>query len=194
MQNQGTGALRSQLSAAGYFPEFIADTVELSLADETVVAFFVHPETTLDNERFIRHQTVLVLTPTRLLINHTDESETRRSEFSFSRGAASTTESIPLERISAVALTRVCAHPERYRSGQSSVETWLQMSWGVVERLDLVPAACDDPTCEADHGYSGELTGDDLVVRISATADGPDKVAELERFAVAMQLATRASR
>ena len=34
------------------------------------------------------------------------------------------------------------------------------------------PASCGDPQCEADHGYSGTIAQEDIVLRISAEADG----------------------
>jgi hypothetical protein len=50
-------------------------------------------------------------------------------------------------------------------------------------------ATCTDPQCEADHGYTGTLVGDDLTVRMSAAADGQDRVARLVRFASSLQRA-----
>jgi len=50
-------------------------------------------------------------------------------------------------------------------------------------------ASCSDPQCEADHGYTGTLVGDDLTVRMSAAADGRDRVARLVSFATALQRA-----
>ena len=55
-------------------------------------------------------------------------------------------------------------------------ETWLSVGWGAVRRLDIEQATCSDPECEADHGYTGALVGDDLTVRMSSAADGPDRV------------------
>jgi hypothetical protein len=66
-------------------------------------------------------------------------------------------------------------------------ETWLSVGWGAVRRMDLEQAGCDDPQCEADHGYTGSLVGDDLTVRMSAAADGPDRVGRLVRFASSLQ-------
>ena len=68
-------------------------------------------------------------------------------------------------------------------------ETWLAVGWGAVRRIDVEPATCSDPQCEADHGYTGTLVGDDLTVRMSAAADGPDRVARLVRFASSLQRA-----
>jgi hypothetical protein len=59
-----------------------------------------------------------------------------------------------------------------------------------MRRVDLEPASCGDPECEADHGLTGTLAGDDLTVRISAAGDGEAKVGQLVGFATALQLAT----
>ena len=50
-------------------------------------------------------------------------------------------------------------------------------------RVDLEPAGCEDPQCEADHGYTGVLASDDFSLRVSAAADGQDAVARLLSFA-----------
>jgi len=52
------------------------------------------------------------------------------------------------------------------------------------------PRAAADPNCEADHGYSGTLTADDLTVRMSAAADGVENVARLVDFGVELQRRT----
>jgi hypothetical protein len=49
---------------------------------------------------------------------------------------------------------------------------------------------CNDPNCEADHGYTGNLTSDDLTVRISAAIEGSESVARLVQFATNLQRAT----
>jgi hypothetical protein len=60
-----------------------------------------------------------------------------------------------------------------------------------VGRLDLEPAACSDPNCDADHGYTGTLAGDDYTLRVSAAAEGADAVAGLLAFAEALSVRTR---
>jgi len=69
-------------------------------------------------------------------------------------------------------------------------EAVLTISWGAVQRIELEPARCSDPDCEADHGYSGTLTGDDFSLRISATADGGAAVERLLSFARTLSEAT----
>jgi hypothetical protein len=62
-------------------------------------------------------------------------------------------------------------------------EAVITLGWGGVSRVDLEPAACEDPQCEADHGYTGVLASDDFSLRVSAAADGQDAVARLLSFA-----------
>ncbi len=57
-------------------------------------------------------------------------------------------------------------------------------------RLELEPATCGDPQCDADHGFSGTAASDDLSLRFSAAADGPDAVQRALDFAEALSKAT----
>lgn len=181
--------LRSEIDACGYFPELVEDAILIALADEDLLDFVVHHEPTFNRDEIHRHVTVLALTPTRLLIGHTDDQPAEPPASGIY--AASSTESVALNRIDTVALTRVVSEPERYRAGSSDVyETWLSVGWGAVRRVDLEPATCSDPQCEADHGFTGTLVGDDLTVRMSAAADGTDRVARLVRFATNLQRVT----
>ena len=66
-------ALHHDLHRAGYYPELVVDVLDVALADEEVVAHLVHPETTFDAAEVRRHVTVLVLTPTRLVVAHVDD-------------------------------------------------------------------------------------------------------------------------
>jgi hypothetical protein len=60
-----------------------------------------------------------------------------------------------------------------------------------VSRLDLEPATCGDPECDADHGYTGTMAADDFSLRVSAAADGPDAVPNLLSFAESLSARTR---
>ncbi len=180
--------LRADIDATGYFPELVEDAVVIAVADEELLDFVVHHEPTFNHDEIHRHVTVLALTPTRLIVGHTDDQPAEPP--TTGTYAASSTESVALSRINTVVLTRVVPAPESYRAGSNDVnETWLSVGWGAVRRLDLEPATCADPQCEADHGYSGALVGDDLTVRMSAAADGADRVARLVRFASTLQRA-----
>jgi hypothetical protein len=66
----------------------------------------------------------------------------------------------------------------------------LTIGWGAIAHIDLEPATCGDESCEADHGYTGNLTADDLSLRVSEAADGADAVAQVLAFARALSDAT----
>lgn len=179
--------LRAEIHACGYFPELVSDAVSLALGPEEPVAHLVHVEATFNREEIQRHLSVLVLTASRLIVAHTDENEDPGEPAQ----ALTTTESVALREVNSVALSQVVSHPERYGSRRAEItEAWLTITWGTMRRIDLEPAHCADPDCEADHGLTGMLAGDDLTVRISAAGDGEAKVAQLIAFASALQLAT----
>ena len=48
--------------------------------------------------------------------------------------------------------------------------------------MDLERAVCEDPNCQADHGYTGTMAPSDLALRVSALADGDDAVEAALRF------------
>jgi Family of unknown function (DUF5998) len=180
--------LRAEIDACGYFPELVEDTIMEAVGDEDLVDFVVHHEPTFDRDEIHRHVTILALTPSRLIVGHTDDHPAEPPMEGTS--AAASTESVLLPRLNSVVLTRVVARPTEYRTGSADVtETWLSVGWGAVRRVDLELASCSDPQCEADHGYTGTLVGDDLTVRMSAAADGRDRVARLVSFATALQRA-----
>lgn len=184
--------LRSDIESCGYFPDLVEDGVVLAAGDEPILGFVVHHEPTFDRDEIHRHLTVLLLTPTRLIVGHTDDHPAEGG--SQRTYASSSTESVALDRVNTVVLTRVVPDPEGFRSAADGAvadvhETWLSIGWGAMRRIDIEPAACSDPNCEADHGYTGNLVSDDLTIRMSAAADGADRVARLIRFGTALQRA-----
>jgi len=178
--------LRTEIEAAGYFPDLVEDAIVLAIAEEELLGFVVHHEPTFNHDEIHRHVTILALTPSRLIVGHTDDHPAEPPNTG--TYAAASTESVALSKIDTVVLTRVVSKPEDYRSGSDAVnETWLSVGWGAVRRIDLEQATCSDPQCEADHGFTGARVGDDLTVRVSAAIDGPDRVERLVRFASTLQ-------
>ncbi|MFM8774220.1 MAG: DUF5998 family protein, partial [Actinomycetota bacterium] len=145
---------------------------------------------TFDRDELRRHVTVLVLTPTRLIVGHTDENGP--DDTSTDPYASASTEAVRLERVDSVVVTRVVAHPARHFAGGPMREVVLTIGWGAVSRIDLEPAGCSDPECDADHGYTGTASNDDLSLRVSEAADGADVVAQALNFAAALSEATAA--
>jgi len=186
-----TQGLRSAIERSGYYPTLVIEAVESAVGAEPVSAFLVHQETTFDANEVRRHVTVLVLTDGRFIVSHTDEQGADDS--SPVPYATTSTESVRIDRISSVVVSRVVANPETYTRGTLPREVVLTIGWGAVSRIDLEPAACGDPNCEADHGYTGSSTADDLSLRVSEAGDGPETVAQALSFAHALSEATVAA-
>ncbi|MEJ7651187.1 MAG: DUF5998 family protein [Nakamurella sp.] len=188
MTVQSTGAsplptdLVARIQAGGYYPDLVIDTLDVAVAGEAVRAHLVHGETTFDSDTVRRHLSVIVLTGTRLIFVHADDHGGDEEHGSAPHGF-STSESVALSAVRSVAVTHVVPDPVTYVSGSLGREITLGINWGGASRLDLEPAGCADPACEADHGYTGSMLADDLALRISADAEGTDAVGDAIRFA-----------
>jgi hypothetical protein len=181
--------LRTAIERSGYYPALVADAVESAVGTEQVLAYVIHHEATFDPAMEVRrHVTVLVLSPSRLLVCHTDEHPP--GEAMPHPHASTTTEAVPLDRIRSVALTRVVQEPASYVPGMPPNEAVLTIGWGAIAHVDVEPATCGDESCEADHGYTGSLTADDLLLRVSEAADGGEAVAQVLAFSRALSEAT----
>lgn len=173
--------LRRDIAEAGYLPAVVHDIVATAIGPETVVTHLVHQEMTMDEEAVRRHLTVLVLTEHRLIIGHADDHES--GEPDRQHLATATTEVVPVRSVRGVMLTHVVPDPQHYRGGLSGRAVTMTLGWGSVSRLDLVPAACSDPTCEGDHGYEGTVASDDISLRIAADSDGEAALGRALHFA-----------
>ena len=185
-------SLTKDIERAGYYPSLVVDVVESAVAGDEVVSHLVHQETTFDHDTVRRHITVLAMTPTRLVVAHADdyaadddheESEGTPPPAAAAATATATSECVPLSAVRGVMLTQVVSSPATYEPGSLGRELTLTLGWGAVSRLDMVPATCGDPNCEADHGYEGTVTTDDIGLRISADADGEPALAQAMTFA-----------
>ncbi|MFV0634689.1 DUF5998 family protein [Demequina sp.] len=177
--------LDQAVAVAGYYPALATSVLRHAIADESVKAHFVHAETTFDDRAVRRHMTILVITDTRLLRVHMDDGAGHGAEGTHE--ASATVETALLSGISNLAMTHVVHHPERFADNDVPAELVLAVGWGVHSRIELEPAGCGDENCEADHGYTGGITGDDTLVRVSAIADGQDSVRALQDFAAVLQ-------
>jgi hypothetical protein len=152
--------LKEAIDRTGYYPEVVADGVMRAVAGEDVVS-------------------VVVLTPSRLILAHTDEHE--GDDMLPAPYTSTSTEAIALASVRSVVVTRMVTNPTD--GPTPPAEAVLTIGWGGVSRLDLEPATCGDPECDADHGYTGTMSADDFSIRVSAAADGPDAVPSLLTFA-----------
>jgi hypothetical protein len=97
--------------------------------------------------------------------------------------ATATSETVPLSSVRGVMLTHVVTSPDAYVPGTLGREITLTIGWGAVARIDIVPATCGDPDCDADHGFEGTVASDDISLRVSADADGDRALTDALRFA-----------
>ena len=184
-------SLVEDVERAGYYPALVNDALEVAVAGEEVRSFLVHQETTFDRE-VRRHVTVLALTPTRLVVAHADDHDP--DALSPEPYASASTEAVPISRVQSVVLSHVVTRPASHRAGATPRELNLTIGWGSLTRVDLEPASCADPDCEADHGYTGTLAADDITVRLSAEAEGEAAVRAATQFARELSAATAAPR
>jgi hypothetical protein len=182
-----TEDLRAAIEHSGYYPGLVTDAVAFALGPEPVTAFFVHHDAIFDPGMEVRrHMTVLALTPTRLVYSHTDEHPADDEPQARPR-AETSSEAVKFPRVSSVSVTRVVPDPAAYRPGVTMPsEVILTIGWNVLSHVELEPAHCGDEACEADHGYLGTITADDLTLRISEAADGEDAVRQVLKFASAL--------
>jgi hypothetical protein len=184
--------MRAAIERSGYYPGLVYDAVSTALGSERVVSYVVTHDALFDPGMEVRrHMTVLALTPTRLVYSHTDESPAEAEEEDSRPQAETSTEAVRFAQIASVAVTRVIPDPASYISGVTMPsEVVLTIGWNVLAHIELEPAHCGDENCEADHGYSGTITSDDLTLRVSEAADGEDMVRQVLEFARALSDAT----
>ena len=184
--------LRAAIERTGYYPGLVTDAVWSALGPEPVQAYVVVHDAIFDPGMEVRrHITVLALTPTRLVYSHTDEHPPEADEPDSRPQAETSTEAVRFSRVSSVALTRVVPDPASYVPGVTMPsEVVLTIGWNVLSHVELEPAHCGDENCEADHGYLGTITADDLTLRVSEAADGEEGVRQVLAFAAALSDAT----
>lgn len=180
--------LKKTLDHAAFYPALVLDVILDALDGREPTADLVHLETHVERDEVHRHITVLVLTEDMLVVTQADDQHLE--EDGPEPLAHVSTECVPLATSYSVVLSAAWARPHEYRHADQPREVTLAISWSGAQRLDLVPAGCADPQCDADHGYTGTTALEDLVLRISADADGPDAVDAARRFARSIRSAS----
>jgi hypothetical protein len=187
-----SSGMQAAIERSGYYPGLVYDAVSSAVGSEPVVSYFVLHDAQFDPGMEVRrHVTVMALTPTRLVYSHTDEYPADEADPESKAQAETSTEAVRHSRISSVALTRVIPDPASYLPGVTMPsEVVLTIGWNVLSHIEIEPAHCGDESCEADHGYTGTMTADDLTVRVSEAADGEEAVQQIVAFAQALAEAT----
>lgn len=181
--------LADEVMRTGYYPELLNDSLATAIAGESVDAFVLSHETTFEGDELRRHMTVAVLTPSRLVVSHTDELPPEPGRQFAS--ATTSTEAVRISSLGSVVIQRLVSEPAHYgESGSEVQEVVVTIGWGAVSRLDLAPAGCEDPNCQADHGFTGSAVNDDLTIRVARAADGEQRLRQAWEFAAALSRAT----
>ena len=178
-------SLDDALNRAGFYPLLVSDVVHDALDKREPLSHLVHLETHFDRNEVHRHITVLVLTEDMLVITHVDDQQL--DDEGEQMVAQISTESVPVSQIRSVVLSYVYAQPQNYTSADQARELTLAIAWSGGQRLDMGPAGCGDPQCDADHGYTGNIVQEDIVLRVSAEADGLQAVQNAKDFARALR-------
>lgn len=179
--------LDSSLQRAGFYPRMVADVVHDALDDREPLSHLVHLETHFDRTEVHRHITVLVLTEDMMVITHVDDQQL--DDAGDQVVAQISTESVPVTQIRSVVLSYLYAQPQNYEPSDEARELTLAIAWSGGQRIDMGPASCGDPQCDADHGYTGTIAQEDIVLRVSEEADGADAVKNAKSFARALRKA-----
>ena len=177
--------LEAALQRSGFYPRLVADVVNDALDGQESVAHLVHLETHFDRTEVHRHITVLVLTTEMLVITHVDDHQL--DESGEQMVAQVSTESGPVAQINSVVRSYIYAQPQHYKPSDPARELTLAIAWSGGQRVEMGPASCGDPACDADHGYSGTIVQEDIALRISAEAEGLQAVADAKAFARALR-------
>ena len=162
--------LRSELDLAGYYPELVAGVIDIALADEPVVSYLVHPETTFDETEVFRHLTALVLTPSRLVVAHVDDGpgpdgRALRAGDDRVRAAARGPLRLPHPRRERPGACPRHAHPGAHRRGELGHRATASTS---------SPPTAATPSARPTTATPAPSPPTTLVIRVSAQAEGAD--------------------
>ncbi|HEY4558342.1 MAG TPA: DUF5998 family protein [Enteractinococcus sp.] len=167
--------LAHDIQRAGFYPQLVANVMSQQLGEREILSHYVHVETHFGYDDLHRHITVLVLAEGNVLAAlHLNDLEDELDQGTPRASVA--TEIIPLSRIGSCVVTTGYDNPQEYQPGQPPSEVTLVLSWAGGARLEFVPNICEDPDCDADHGYMGTRIAEDLVLRIAGKADGQQAV------------------
>lgn len=167
--------LAHEIQCAGFYPQLVANVMSQQLGEREILSHYVHVETHFGYDDLHRHITVLVLAEGNVLAAlHLNDLEDELDQGTPRASVA--TEIIPLSRIGSCVVTTGYDNPQEYQPGQPASEVTLVLSWAGGARLEFVPNICEDPDCDADHGYMGTRIAEDLVLRIAGKADGQQAV------------------
>lgn len=172
---QMTSHLARYLEAYEYFPAAAARLLEMSLGGAHPLAMLVQRSTVIDEEAVRRHVNALALTKRHLVLMHIDEIDDAPGSLAIS------SEVVPLSNVVA---TRFNYELSDAVTGPGEIrEVLISLGWKSTRQFEFGPKSCGDPSCEAEHGQGGVIHNEDLAVRVTREADGPDELERTLQFA-----------
>ncbi|MDR5712076.1 DUF5998 family protein [Nesterenkonia flava] len=195
-----TLSLKQAIERGGFYPSLVHHTVTEALDGREATHQIVHVDTHFDMEEVHRHITVLALAEDIVVVAHLDDHDADDEPGSYSHDEPSSsasaevharisTEVVPVSRIGSLILSEVHRRPDRFHPERGLAEVTLNMNWTGGARFDSMPADCGNPDCMADHGDTGTVVPEDIVLRIAATAEGDTAVDEARGFVRALRRA-----
>lgn len=181
MANTVMQDLEESISRLGFYPELVKSAVNDGLLGLEPSAHLVHLETHIDNAEIHRHITVLAIAEELLMVAHLDDQQL--DDEGESVMAHVNVESVQISSLRSVGMSYSYPQPQQFEQTTDPSEISLTISWTGGQRLDVQPAQCPDPTCTADHGYTGIAPSEDVVLRVSGPADGIEAVHRARDFA-----------
>ena len=180
--------LVADIKHAGFYPDLVLEVVDEALADMNPDAHFVQHETHFSRDDFHRHITVMVMSGDYNVFAHLDDQHLQADPKATVPNLS--LDAVHLSDLNAVTMSYGFSQPQAYNAGNTApTEISFQIAWTGSLHLELAPAGCQDPQCNADHGYTGDARREDIAVRVSATADGPESVYRAQHFARALHRA-----
>ena len=161
----------TRIERSGFYPKAVERALRRALGAADPLATLCQVDTGFDRGSVFRHLTVASLTERAIVQLHVDEM-----------GGGSATIATAVHRVADIAgysTMEVYTDPEN-ATGLSEMTIALDLKGA--RRLELETARCDDPTCMADHGFTGSSFPDDMTFRVSATVDGQDALEEAAEF------------
>jgi hypothetical protein len=105
---------------------------------------------------------------------------------------ATSSETVALRRVGNISVSRIFGNPAEYKPGALPRIVRVTLNWGGGEVIELEPATCPDPDCQADHGYAGSLSGEDISLDVDTELTGEE--AAIRLLAFAQELSAAAAR
>ena len=144
--------------------------------------FFVRPQTMFDRDSVYQSLSCYIVTSTQLVVVSSDVSY----EFNPNGELLTSVHYVDLSQIRDFQVLRRRAFDGAQAGHVTAVA--MRIRWGESYGVDTFPAGCDDPTCQADHGSVGRITGDDVEIVVDESTDpqvfgcGTTFIAEFQRI------------